>query len=96
MKECKVSLQKPNKRFVIKNKDRIIRIKDYLQNIWTVRMYFFDTYCVDSLIINGYQMPFNRNESAGQKTLSLKFAEAFVKKLHAIQRNSNLFYPTLR
>ena len=33
MKEYNVSLRKPNKRFAIKNEDRIIRIKDYLQNI---------------------------------------------------------------
>ena len=41
MKEYNVSLRKPTKRFAIKNEDRIIRIKDYLQNIWTVRKYFF-------------------------------------------------------
>ena len=44
MKEYNVSLRKPNKRFSIKSEDRIIRIKDYLQNIWTVRKYFLDTY----------------------------------------------------
>ena len=37
MKEYNVSLRKLNKRFPIKNEDRIIRIKDYVQNIWTVR-----------------------------------------------------------
>ena len=49
MKEYIVSLRKPNKRFAVENEDRIIRIKDYLQNIWTVRMYFLGTYGVDHL-----------------------------------------------
>ena len=68
MKEYNVSLRKPNKRFAIKNEDRIIRIKDYVQNIWTVRKYILDTYGVDPPIINGDRMPLHRNESAGQKT----------------------------
>ena len=86
MKECNVSLRKPNKRFAIKNEDRIIRIKDYLQNILTVRKYFLDTYGVDPPIINGDQMPLHRNESAGQKTLSLKSEETFVKENYMLSR----------
>ena len=80
MKEYNVSLRKPNKRFAIKNEDRIIRIKDYFQNIWTVRKYFLDTYGVDPPIINGDQVPLQRNESTGQKALSLKSEETFVKE----------------
>ena len=86
MKEYNVSLCKPNKRFTIKNEDRIIRIKDYLQNIWTVIKYFLDTYGVDQPIINGDQMLLHRNESAGQKTLSLKSEETFVKENHMLSR----------
>ena len=86
IKEYNVSLRKPNKRFAIKNEDRIIRIKDYLQNIWTVRNYFLDTYGVDPPIINGDQMPIHRNESAGQKTLSLKSEETFGKKNYMLSR----------
>ena len=86
MKEYNVSLRKPNKRFAVKNEDRIIRIKDYLQNIWTVRKYFLDTYGVDPPIINGDQMPLHRNESACQKTLSLKSEETFVKENHMPSR----------
>ena len=67
MKEYNVSLRKPNKRFAMKNEDRIIRIKDYLQNIWTVRKYFLNSYGVDPPIINGDQM-------------SLKGMKAQVKK----------------
>ena len=37
MEEFNVSLRKPNKQFAIKKDDRVIRIKDYLQNIWTVQ-----------------------------------------------------------
>ena len=86
MKEYKVSLRKPNKRFVIKNQDLIIRIKDYLQNILAVRKYFLDTYGVDPPIINGGQMPLHRNENAGQKTLSLKSEETFVKENYMLSR----------
>ena len=86
MKEYNVSLRKPNKRFAIKNEDRLIRIKDYLQHIWTVRKYFLDTYGVDPPIINGDQTPLHRNESAGQKTLSLKSEETFVKENYMLSR----------
>ena len=86
MKDYNVSLRKPNKRFAIKNEDRIIRIKDYLQNIWTVRKYFLDTYGLDPPIINGHQMPLHRNESAGQKTLSLQSEETFVKENYMLSR----------
>ena len=86
MKEYNVSLRKPTKRFAIKNEDRIIRIKDYLQNIWTLRKYFLDTYGVEPPIINGDQMPLHRNESAGQKKLSLKSEETFVKENYMLSR----------
>ena len=69
MKEYNVSLRKPNKKYAIKKEDRIIRIKDYLKNIWTVRKYFIHKYGVDPPAINGDQMPLHRNESASQKTL---------------------------
>ena len=81
-----VSLLKLNKRFTIKNKDRIMKIKDCSQNIWAVRKYFLDTYGVDPPIINGDQMPLHRNESAGQKTLSLKSEETFVKENYMLSR----------
>ena len=86
MKEYNVSLRKPNKRFAIKNEDRIIRIKYYLQSIWTVRKYFLDTNDGDPPIINGDQMPLHRNESAGQKTLSLKSEEIFAKENYMLSR----------
>ena len=86
MKEYNVSLRKPNKRFAIKNEDRIIRIKDYLQNIWLVRKYFLDTYGIEPPIINGDQMPLHRNESASQKTLSFKSEATFVKENYMLSR----------
>ena len=45
-----------------------------------------DTYGVDPTIINGDQMPLHRNESAGQKTLSLKSEEIFVKENYMLSR----------
>ena len=80
MKECNFSLRKPNKRNAFKKEDRIVRLQDYLKNIWMVRKYFLDTYAIDSPINNGDHMPLHRNESASQKTLPLKSETVFVKE----------------
>ena len=86
MKEYNVSLRKPNKRYAIKNEERVVRLQDYLKNIWMVRKYFLDTYGIDPPIINGDQMPLHRNESASQKTLSLKSETTFVKENYMLSR----------
>ena len=83
MKEYNVSLRKPNKKYVIKKEDRI---KDHLKNILTVRKYFVDRYGVVPPVSNGDQMPFRRNESASQKTLSLKSEEVFIKENYMLSR----------
>ena len=67
MKEYKVSLRKPNKKYAIKKEDWIIRIKDYLKNIWTVRKYFINKYGVGPPVFNGDQMPLRRNEAQVRK-----------------------------
>ena len=54
MREYNVSVHKLNKRFVIKNQYYVIR-KDYIQNIWTLKMYFLDTYGIDSLLLTGIE-----------------------------------------
>ena len=51
--EYGVSLKKPNKRYSIAKEDVIIRVTDYLKNIWTVRRYFIETFGIDPPIING-------------------------------------------
>ena len=86
MKEYNVSFRKPNKKYAIKKEDRIIRIKGYLKNIWTVRKYFINKYGVDPPVINGDQMPLHRNESASQKTFYLKSKEVFVKENYMLSR----------
>ena len=86
IKEYNVSLSKPNKKYAIKKEDRIIRIKDYLENVWTLRKYFIDKYGVDPPVFNGDQMPLHRNESTSQKTLSLKSEEVFVKENYMLSR----------
>ena len=45
-----------------------------------------DTYGIDPPKINGDQMPLHRNESAGQKTLSLKSEDTFVKENYMLSR----------
>ena len=61
-------------------------VQDYLKNIWMVRKYFLDTYCIDAHIINEDQMPLYRNDSASQKTLSLKSETVFVKENYVLSR----------
>ena len=57
MHKYHVSLQKPNKRLQIAQKDRKERIAEYLENIWTERKFFLDNYGAKPAIINGDQMP---------------------------------------
>ena len=83
MKQYNVSLYI---KFGIKTEDRIIRIKGYLKNIWTVRKYFIDKYGVNPPVISGDQMPLHHNASASQKTLSLKSEEVFVKENYMLSR----------
>ena len=51
-----------------------------------VRKYFLDTYGFDPPIINRDQIPMHKNESAGQKALSLKSEATFVKKNYMLPR----------
>ena len=67
MKEHNVNLRKPNRKYAIKKEDRIIRIKGYLKNIWTVRKYFINKYGVGPPVFNGDQMPFRRNKAQVRK-----------------------------
>lgn len=53
MREHNVSLRKPNKRFAIENEDRVVRMKDYVQNIWKMIKYFLETYGIDPLLLMG-------------------------------------------
>lgn len=67
MKEYNVSLRKPNKGHALRKEDRVVRLQDYLKNIWMIRKDFVDTYSIDPRILNGDQMPLQRNESASQR-----------------------------
>ena len=86
MREYGVSLKKPNKRYAIKQEDRIQRLAEYLKNIWRIRKYFLHHYKIDPPIINGDQMPLHRNESCGQKTLAMKNEDVFVKENYMLSR----------
>ena len=80
MKEYNVSFRKPSERHALKKEDRVVRIQDYLKNIWMIREYFLDTYGIDPPIINGDQIPLHRNECPSQKTLPLSSKTVFVKE----------------
>ena len=85
-KDYGVSLRKPNKRHSISKEDCVIRVTDYLKNIWTVRRYFSFHFGCEPPIYNGDQMPVHQNEVSEQKTLSLKNSETFVKENHHLSR----------
>lgn len=86
MNEFGVSLRHPNKRFQIKQADRVEHVSEYLKNIWTVRKFFMNNYGVDPLIINGDQMPLHRNESSSQKTLNFTGIDTYVKENYNLSR----------
>ena len=86
MREYGVSFKKPNKRYAIKQEDRIQRLTEYLKNVWRIRKYFLEHYDIDPPIINGDQMPLHRNESCGQKTLAMKNEDVFVKENYMLSR----------
>ena len=81
--EYNISLRQPNKRCSKTVEDRKTRIKDYLQNVWSVRNYFLQKYNVDRPIFNGDQMPLHRNESSEQGSLHFKGQDVFVKEKHS-------------
>lgn len=92
MKEYHVSLKKPNKRFAIKQEDRVERLLEFFKNILRVRKYCVEKFGVEPLIINADQMPLHRNESSGMKTLNLKNHDTFVKENHNLSRERVTVY----
>ena len=90
--EYGISLRKPNKRYSVKKGDLVIRLQDYLKNVWRIRRYFIEKYGVDPPTINGDQMPLHRNECSQQKTLNFKGEETFVKENHILSRERVTFY----
>ena len=79
-------MKRPNKRCSIKREDLLIRLRDYLQNVWTVRRFFIQKYGVDPPIINGDQMPLRRNKTAQEKSMPFKGEDTFVKENHKLSR----------
>ena len=86
MRDYNVSLRHPDKRFKIKQEDRVDRIEEYIKNVWVVRKFFIDRVGVDPPIINGDQMPLHRNESSAQKTLNFTATDRFVKENDMLSR----------
>ena len=92
MKEYRVSLKKPNKRFSISKTDRKDRIIELLKNVWRVRHWFNSKFGKEITIINGDQMPLHRNESASQKTLSFTGETTYVKENYMLSRERVTVY----
>ena len=65
MTEYNVSLCKPNKRFAIKQEDRVERLLDYYKNMMRLRKYFLDNFGEEPEIYNGDQMPVHRYGNSG-------------------------------
>lgn len=60
-----------------------------------VRKYLLDTYGFDPPIINRDQIPTHKNESAGQKALSLKSEATFVKENYMLSTERVTFFTQL-
>ena len=86
MLEYRVSLKQPNKRFALSRDERIIRIEEFLKNVLRVRFFFNHHFKKEPTIINGDQMPLHRNESSGQKTLSMTDDTTYVKENYLLSR----------
>ena len=86
MSEYGVSLKKPNKRYAIKQEDRIERLLEYLKNVMRVRYFFLENYKVDPPLINGDQMPLHRNESSSLRTMNMKNQDVYVKENYMMSR----------
>ena len=78
--EYGLSLRKLIKRFAIKKEDLVVRLEDYLKNVWAARRSFLEKYGIDPPIINGDQMPLHLNQSTDAKTMSFKGEDTFVKE----------------
>ena len=86
MKEYRVSLNKPNKRFALSQTERVVRLLEFLKNIWRIRHYFNVRYGKEPVVINGDQMPLHRNETSSQKTMTLKGQDTYVKENYMMSR----------
>ena len=86
MAEYGISFQKPNKRFALKQEDRIQRIEEYIMNVLRVRKWFIDNFDIEPPIINGDQMPLHRNETHNMKTMSLQNTDCYVKENYMLSR----------
>ena len=54
--------------------------------MWTIRKFFIDNFSVDPPVIDGYQMPLHRNESASLKTLNIQGSDTYVKENYSFSR----------
>ena len=85
MNEYRVSLNKPNKRYISAT-DRKDHIIELLKNVWRVRYWFSSKFGKEITVINGDQMPLHRNENASQKSLSFKGETTYVKENYMLSR----------
>ena len=81
MKDYKISLRKPNKRYALSREVRKRRVLNFLKNIYRVRSYFIKTHGKEPAIISADQMPLHRLESSGEKTLSQTGSDCNEKKI---------------
>jgi hypothetical protein len=90
-----VSLNKPNKRFALSQKERLLRILEFLKNVWRVRQYFLKKFNKEPLFINGDQMPLHRNENSDKKTLTMTAQDTYVKENYMASRERVTVYTQL-
>ena len=87
MKEYRVSLRTPNKRFCLPYNERKVRILEYHKNMMRVQYYYDYNHGIDIPVKNGDQMPLYMNESSGSKTLTFTDDDwTYVKENHMLSR----------
>ena len=79
MRQYRVSLKHPNKRYAVPQAMRKERIIQLLKNVWRLRFYFLQRYGVGPVIWGGDQMPLHRSEQSDRNTMNFSGIESYVK-----------------
>ena len=79
-KEVRVQLKHCSKPFCISKADCIIRVKDYLTNIWSIRWCFLEKCGIDLPITNGDQIPLQWKWKQLSSNLSIQKLGHFRKR----------------
>ena len=86
MRQYRVSLKRPNKRYAVPQAVRKERIIQLLKNVWRLRFYVLQRYGVEPVIWGGDQMPLHRSEQSDRNTMNFSGIESYVKEDYMLSR----------